>query len=470
MNRSPILLAALSLACSGGSPPVAPPDPGGDPPPAGGLAVVWEARTVEWGEGVTLRAELGGAAAPASTEWVSLGDLYMGEPVVLGRGAEITTSALRPGTTLVEARVGELRRTVEVEVRYRESWNLALEGRVPYADGTTGDVWVVDDVAVVARRGAGGASIVRLDGLITEIGRFTMPDLFTQDVKGADGIAYLSNEGNAAAQPFSVAILDISDPTAPALVGTVPRLHAPNAHNLWLEGSVLSIASPMGGDVVLVDVSDPAAPRRLNQVAAQDATAHCVHARDGLLFGSFLPLRAGEIGELTIADVSNPAAPAVLARIRYEHAFTHSAWLSADGRHLFVADEVVNSPIRIFDVSNPAAPFLAGTYQPRLGTIPHNFQVRDGRFAYLANYKNGVEVVDVSDPTRPRLVGFYDTHPGIANDVGAGFPVALAPAHEGHAKGAGPFQGAWGVHWTDDGRIVASDMNTGLYVFRYTGG
>jgi hypothetical protein len=77
-----------------------------------------------------------------------------------------------------------------------------------------------------------------------------------------------------------------------------------------------------------------------------------------------------------------------------------------------------------------------------------------------------VEVVDVSDPLRPRLVGFYDTHPGAAADVEPSWPGSLAPSHE---KEGFLYEGVWGVDWTDDGRIVASDMNRGVFVFRYTG-
>ena len=161
----------------------------------------------------------------------------------------------------------------------------------------------------------------------------------------------------------------------------------------------------------------------------------------------------------------------MLSRIHYPGAFTHSAWLSADGRTLYVLDELVNAPVRIFDVSSPADPRLVGTYQPRLGTIPHNLLVRDGTTAYLADYKNGVEVLDVSDPRRPRLLGFYDTHPGVARDdgwntPGGGASRAPVPAHE---KEGGVYEGAWGVHWDDAGRIVVSDLTSGLFVLRYTG-
>ncbi|MCI0634464.1 MAG: hypothetical protein L0206_11205, partial [Actinobacteria bacterium] len=275
-------------------------------------------------------------------------------------------------------------------------------------------------------------------------------------------LAYVSHEPVTSflAYPFSVTLVDVTDPTAPRALGGVPVEVAPSAHNLWIEGDLLAVAA-RGTDFSLFDVSVPADPRFLGKVDPSPSTAHDIHVRNGLLFGSSMGF-APSLGRLTIAAVAEPASPVVLAEVVYpSQSFTHSSWLSADGRYLYVAEENVNAPIRIYDVTDPGDPHQVGAYQPRLGTVPHNFQVRDERFAYLAHYKHGIEVLELSDPTAPRLVGFYDTRPGA--DVE---PTGLAPSHE---KEQDTFQGAWGVHWTDDGRIVASDMNLGLFVFRYTG-
>ena len=479
-------LGAFVLACGGGG-PASPggPDGSGGPDggnqPTGDLAIVWDGRTVDWGAPEVLRAEVDGE--PAVVEWRSLGDQYLGQPVQLGRGIETTTAPLRHGTTTIEARIllgpqAGLSATVQVSVRYRESWNMALEGAVTYPTETVGDVWVTEgDLALVARRTAGGISVVDLASM-QEIGRFTAPGLFTQDVKAAGDLVFVSHEGPD--YPDAVTILDLEDPARPRTVARISRSETPTAHNLWIDGTTLYVAAPYGTQAIHAwDVSDPADPSPLGTIHSTDGSAHDIHVRDGRVFGSFLPI-GGNIGELVIAG----AAPG-LARnslTTYPGAFTHSSWLAADGRHLFVADEVVNAPIRIYDVSNPSAPVLVGRYQPRLGTIPHNFQVRDARTAYLAHYKHGVEVVDVSDPAAPRLVGFFDTKPGVDADVApgpSGLSIASAVALtrdlcERHCLAsaramASIFAGAWGVHWTDDGRIVVSDMNRGLFVFRYTG-
>ena len=432
----------------------------------------WDGEGRSWGEPVTLTATVTDGVDGDRIEWISRDDHYRDDPVVLGVGPVLTTQALRPGTTTVEARLlngsGDVvaSATADVSVSYRQSWRVLEEGMVGFPDGTTADVWVADGHAFVARRSAGGISIVDLSSL-NEVGRYTAPTLDTGDVKVANGIAYLTHEPDRDAQhPHSVTFLDVSTPRGPVVLGGVPVEEVPRAHNVFVEGTVLAIAPQSGGGGInLYDVSDPAAPERIDRFSALQGRPHDVYLRDGRVYGSIMPSSIGN-GGLVIADVSGGAAT-IVAEITYPKSFTHSAWLSADGTVLYIADERVNAPIRIYDVSNPGDPRPLGTYQPRLGTIPHNWLVKDDRFAYLAHYKHGLEVLDVSDPANPELIGFYDTHPGAANDdllFGAAPATGLRTAHEQSV-----FEGAWGVHWDETGRIVVSDVNRGLFVFRFTG-
>ena len=72
----------------------------------------------------------------------------------------------------------------------------------------------------------------------------------------------------------------------------------------------------------------------------------------------------------------------------------------------------------------------------------------DGDRLLVSHYTEGVHMLDVADPTRPRLLGFYDTYPGSATG----------------------FNGAWGAYiFPASNLIVVSDINGGLYVVEYTG-
>src|SRR5688572_24095995 len=104
-TRASTLFGVLSLAvlaCDGGG-PVSPGGPDDGNPPSDELAIVWDGRPVDWGADEILRAEIDGE--PADVEWRSLSDQYLGRPVELGRGAQTTTAPLRPGRTIVEARI-----------------------------------------------------------------------------------------------------------------------------------------------------------------------------------------------------------------------------------------------------------------------------------------------------------------------------------------------------------------------------
>ncbi len=424
-----------------------------------GFAIAENGLNVQWGEPGSLHAVI---LPPLSGEvvWTSTRDFYLGQPVELGRGAEVSVAPLRPGTTTVEARLIQDGQTVatamtQVTVNYRVSWNVDLLGQVALPMGSVGDLFVTGRNALVARRGHHGFSVVDVDAL-QEIGRFDPGAGFAQDVHVSGTRAYVTNEGSEFRH--AVTIVDITNPATPVEIGGIPSAVTSSAHTVFVDGATAYLANTPTRQFHIWDVTNPAVPARLATVGATNGYAHEAYVRDGILYGASMQLTTGTQPELTVVNVANPAAPAVLARVVYPNArLVHSVSTSEDGRYLYVADEVTDASIRIFDIGDPAHPVLAGTYQPRLGTVPHHFVVR-GQLAYLSSYKNGVEVLDVSDPVRPRLVGFYDTYPGVATDGSTAEPGDVDLYH-----------GAWGVHWTDDGKIVVSDMDAGVFVLRFRG-
>jgi hypothetical protein len=65
----------------------------------------------------------------------------------------------------------------------------------------------------------------------------------------------------------------------------------------------------------------------------------------------------------------------------------------------------------------------------------------------VAHYAEGVHLVDISTPSRPKLLASYDTDTGPSTG----------------------FVGCWGAYiFPGSNLIVASDMNNGLFVLEYT--
>jgi RNA polymerase sigma factor (TIGR02999 family) len=79
--------------------------------------------------------------------------------------------------------------------------------------------------------------------------------------------------------------------------------------------------------------------------------------------------------------------------------------------------------LQIIDVSDPDKPWLAGTYDWRGGGWVHCVKV-EGAFAYVTRSwpdpevgeRSGLAVIEISDPANPRQVGFYEIN-GVATSV-----------------------------------------------------
>jgi hypothetical protein len=171
--------------------------------------------------------------------------------------------------------------------------------------------------------------------------------------------------------------------------------------------------------------------------------------------------------------VSDPAAPVEVGFYDTEE----YAWgVAVAGSYAYVADYY--DGLRVVDVSDPTAPTEVGFYD-----TPGNAcdVVVTGGYAYVADYGAGLRVVDVSDPAAPVEVGFYDT-PGDA------FGVAVVGSYAFVADGDGGLRVVdasdpttpHGVafYYTPDlakdvavagGLAYVADLNGGLLILRYTG-
>jgi choice-of-anchor B domain-containing protein len=131
--------------------------------------------------------------------------------------------------------------------------------------------------------------------------------------------------------------------------------------------------------------------------------------------------------------------------------YTHSGWWSEDKQYVIVHDELdeqihnLNTTLNIFDISSLSTPMLVGTWSGTTRAIDHNGYVRGNRY-YMSNYERGLTVLDITDPSDPVEVGFFDTYPVSDNPT---------------------FNGAWGVYpFLPSGNILVSDINSGLYIIK----
>ena len=120
---------------------------------------------------------------------------------------------------------------------------------------------------------------------------------------------------------------------------------------------------------------------------------------------------------------------------------------------IFIQDELdeqnqgINTTLRALDISDLSNPSIAGIYTGQTAAIDHNgFTL--GNYYYMSNYRRGLSVIDVSDPTDMKDVALFDT-----------FSVP--------ADNSANFNGAWGTYpYFPSGNIIVSDIEYGLFVLK----
>ena len=71
------------------------------------------------------------------------------------------------------------------------------------------------------------------------------------------------------------------------------------------------------------------------------------------------------------------------------------------------------SGLQVIDVSDPAEPSLAGTYQPSAASS-NNIAVQDSN-VYVADGAGGIQVIDISDRSNPTRIGGLDDLGSVSN-------------------------------------------------------
>jgi hypothetical protein len=271
-------------------------------------------------------------------------------------------------------------------------------------------------------------------------------------------------------------LYDVTDPAEPkklALYATEPGVNR-GSHEIWIEAvgpkayvytAVIDSelrTNKEKADFRIIDVTDPRAPVQVGQWGAweklgihprppgQQNFVHSVIVNEQ---ATRAYLSYWDLGTV-ILDISNPADPRYLGRTTFtadETGNAHSAAIARGDKLLIETREVSAGLPTFFDISNPATPirlsqFVVDGYQ---NDTVHDPKTR-GSLAYFSWYSLGVVVADMSRPENPRFVAqFVPEHDVVNPDF-----FCTEPCTE-----------IWGV-FVDRSYVLASDMNSGLWVFR----
>ncbi|GAA2089254.1 hypothetical protein GCM10009840_29710 [Pseudolysinimonas kribbensis] len=297
------------------------------------------------------------------------------------------------------------------------------------------------------------------------------------------------------AEEVGILLFDVAtDPAHPALVSHYDTGGRGTHRNYWAGGRYAYLATEAegfaGNILSIVDVSDPAnvtevgrwwAPGQNVAAGEEGATKWGLHGPAHVV-GDLAYCSWGQYG-FVVLDVSDPSAPRLVSRLGFgdfgsplgvHTAYSYGDYVVANSEALGEGDSEGLPYAVAIDVRDPAAPRIAAwfptplpspetghrTYQQKGGRHgPHNqhqYQGQPGTLndptrVYLTHFNGGLRVYDVSEPLRPEEIAFY---------------VPVDPTVRRGPKPAQLTTSFEDVLVDDRGTIFCTDKNYGLFVLR----
>ncbi len=286
-----------------------------------------------------------------------------------------------------------------------------------------------------------------------------------RDIKVYQDHAYIVSEAdNHGMQVFDLTRLrNVSDPPE-NFMADANYTGFSSAHNIVINeitGFAYVVGASGGnafnGGVHFINIQNPESPVGIGGYGANgythDAQVVTYTGPDVDYAGREIFIGANE-NQIALVDVTDKDNPTGIATLTYSNlSYTHQGWFTEDQRYYILGDELdevdfgFDSRTLVFDLIDLDNPILHTTYTGETTAIDHNGYVKGDQY-FLANYRAGVRILDISDIANKNIFeeGFFDTFPS-SNSAG--------------------FDGVWSVYpFFASGKIVVSDINSGLFVIK----
>jgi choice-of-anchor B domain-containing protein len=279
----------------------------------------------------------------------------------------------------------------------------------------------------------------------TEVGFIPGVNSTWRDLKVHGHYCYVTNETGG-----GVDIISLEDPFNPYKVVSYTA-SSPTAHNIFIADGYAYLVGSGGGagqtnawqGIIILDLADPENPNEVSRW--EEAYIHDLYVKNDTAY-------AGGIyqGSLFIIDVSDKSNPTTMVEHNYSNYGSHAVWVSGDSKYAITADEKSGGFINIFDIQDFSNINHLSTWYPNEtgaeSKSVHNVFWKDD-LLYISYYVYGTRIVDMSDPSNPIEVGYYDFYPGQS----------------------GLYSGNWGTYpYTANGLIYSTDFSgNGLFVMSY---
>ena len=255
--------------------------------------------------------------------------------------------------------------------------------------------------------------------------------------------AYISTEAEEGLTIIDLSPLPESNELVSSLFTGESGLSWQSAHNCHADdaGYLYVFGANYGeGGVLIYDVNTT--PMNPTFVGAFDNW----YVHDGVAFGDTLYLAHVNDGFLSIVDISDRSNPQLLGTKITPDSFTHNIWPSDNREVVYTTDELPDSFIAAYDITDVNNIIELDRVQssPGQNVIPHNTFVQND-YLITSYYVDGITIHDAKHPQNLIEVAAYDTYPG------------QTPTYDG----------SWGVYpYLPSGIILASDRSEGLYVLQ----
>jgi len=288
---------------------------------------------------------------------------------------------------------------------------------------------------------------------VHEVGFQTWLSSSWREMKTFSHYAYIVTEASGTGQGLQIIDLQYL-PDSIHYVSTFTYSGYTHTHSIQQDGPYLYLnggnVSPGGnnvGGVTAIDLTvNPEAPVKRGSWSSE--YIHDCRVRNDTMYACNIYDPPGTISVINVANKDNLTL--ITNWVNNPNPFPHNCALLPGRTYILTTDETQtpNGKLKVWNISDLNNVTLAATWQPptALNAIVHNVEIY-GNYALVAHYSAGVRLVDISNPLVPVEVAYYDTYP---------------------ANNNANFNGCWGVYMFPSGKIIASDRQTGLYVFRTT--
>ncbi len=244
--------------------------------------------------------------------------------------------------------------------------------------------------------------------------------------------------GTEAITDNGIQIISVDNIDNPILVNVLNDFGP--SHNLWIDndGFLYVLGVLQDCDIWIYTLQNPEFPEQVG--CWQGEYIHDIDVLNNKLYAAAI-----NSSTIYILDIEEKNNIEILTSWTYPGE-AHDCSITSDEKFLITADEMLSGHLKIWNIEDYDNVELIGEYAANLNHSAHNVYVRNN-LVFTSYYADGTRVIDITNPSEPVEVAYYDT-----------------------SNIEGLYVGNWGVYpFLPSNYIISSDIESGLFIFDLNG-